>query len=89
MIDMVGVGGVAKWCGVKQETVSKWLERFPREVPQPDGRIGALLIDGEHERRFADLGWFPERRQAWEFFHAGVRDGSVSGLEPGTEPDWR
>jgi hypothetical protein len=80
-VSYTGVAGVASWCGVTQTAVSKWIERFPGAIPQPDGKIG------EGERRHPDLGWLPEREGAWILFAAGVRDGSVSGIPDDEEAE--
>lgn len=79
MIRYASVGDVARWCGVPQSTVSKWLERWPTKVPQPDSVTGLERPDDETTRRLFHLGWLPEREGAWLLFAAGIRDGSVSG----------
>jgi hypothetical protein len=79
MIRYASVGDVARWCGVPQPTVSKWLERFPTKVPQPDSVTGLEREEDDKNRRLFHLGWLPEREGAWLLFSAGIRDGSVSG----------
>lgn len=79
MIRYASVGDVARWCGVPQSTVSKWLERWPTKVPQPDSVTGLERDDDDRTRRLFHLGWLPEREGAWLLFAAGIRDGSVSG----------
>jgi hypothetical protein len=75
---LVGVKGVAAWCGVSQAAVSQWIIRFPGRYPKEDATIGELdtdydiqqFGDGEPapEREHPDRGWKPGRRDEWVEF---------------------
>jgi len=67
----MGVGDIARLCGVTQPAVSKWLERHPRTVPMWDSETG---ID-----QAVIVGWRPTpgRKTAWLMFAGGLRHGEA------------